>query len=132
MKMPFGMNAGKELDELPDSFLWWIDNRVASEPLPSVPPEDRDAARMMLLQLKQEARRILAERRRNGVRVPDPARADRCTSCRAPIVWLRTTMKKSMPVDAATFTQGETEFDSKKHRSHFATCPRADWHRSKR
>lgn len=132
MKMPFGVHSGKELEELPDSFLRWIDLRVETEPPANVPLEQREAYRITRLQLRQETRRILNERRRNGVRVPDPVRTARCTSCKASIVWLRTTARNSMPVDAESVSPGDTEFDSKKHRSHFATCPRADWHRSPR
>jgi len=54
----------------------------------------------------------------------------KCDSCKAEIVFL---LSKNgfMPCDAATVTEGDTTFDSKKHKSHFATCPNAAQHRRK-
>lgn len=34
-----------------------------------------------------------------------------------------------MPVDLATWTQGETQYDNQKHTSHFDTCPDRAQHR---
>jgi len=53
-----------------------------------------------------------------------------CRSCGAPIVWVKTQAKKSMPVDAHTYdAEDGLAFNHKKHVSHFATCPNADKHR---
>jgi hypothetical protein len=57
---------------------------------------------------------------------------ERCRSCHAPIVWLKTKLGKSMPVDVSKdskFVIGEQEYDPTKHISHFATCPNAAEHR---
>jgi hypothetical protein len=131
MKLWFGPFIGRELDDAPDSTLRWLDLTFPIEPAATT-TDERDQLRLRNIQAKQEARRILGERRRNGVRVPDPPRPLKCTSCRADIVYLQTTNRKNMPVDASSFTPGDIEFDSKKHVSHFATCPRADRHRSPR
>jgi len=79
-----------------------------------------------------------------------------CRSCRADIVWMKTTTGKSMPVDFLECKCADTEgylssrghhpdcprsifnglpdrtFDPKLHTSHFATCPNADQHRRRR
>lgn len=52
-----------------------------------------------------------------------------CKSCGAEIVWLKTAIGKSMPVDVDTVTNGEKTFNHGKHVSHFATCPQANKHR---
>ena len=52
----------------------------------------------------------------------------KCRSCNAEIVWLKSKKGKNIPVDAETY-HGETEFDSKKHRAHFATCSDAEKYR---
>lgn len=52
-----------------------------------------------------------------------------CSSCGAPIVFLRTKSRKLMPIDAATVDHDDYDFDAKKHTSHFATCPNAPRHR---
>lgn len=59
-------------------------------------------------------------------------RITRCRSCRARIIWLKTSAGKNMPVDADTVEPEDQEFDSTRHQSHFATCPNADHHRKKR
>lgn len=46
----------------------------------------------------------------------------KCRSCDAYIVFLRTASGKQMPVDADSVTEGDQEFDSKVHVSHFSTC----------
>lgn len=56
----------------------------------------------------------------------------KCRSCGAEIVWLRTKSGNNMPVDAETVDHNDYMFDPAKHRSHFATCPDADEHRTKR
>lgn len=57
-----------------------------------------------------------------------------CRSCGALIVWFRTKAGKRMPVNADTTKPNDAEhqLDLKRHKSHFATCPNADEHRSKR
>ena len=79
----------------------------------------------------------------------------RCKSCGAQIVWVKTDSGKRMPVDAEPSEDGNvfvaddgplrtgclvivlgqpdllTDPDVR-HKSHFATCPDADSHRSKR
>jgi hypothetical protein len=132
VKLWFGPFVGRELEDAPDSTLRWIESTLQTEPAATAPVDERDQLRLRNIQAKQESRRILGERRRNGVRVPDPPRTVKCSSCRADIVWLQTSSKRNMPVDASSFTPGDIEFDSKKHVSHFATCPNADKHRSSR
>jgi hypothetical protein len=132
VKLWFGQFIDRELEDAPDSVLREIESKLQIEPSAEAPPGERDQMRLRNIQAKQESRRILTERRRNGVRVPDPPKAMQCSSCRASIYFLMTTKRKAMPVDAETVTPGETDFDAKKHRSHFSTCPRANWHRSPR
>jgi hypothetical protein len=55
-----------------------------------------------------------------------------CRSCGADIVFLRTASGKTMPVNAETASPEDTQFDSKRHTSHFATCDSADKHRRPR
>ena len=50
--------------------------------------------------------------------------AQHCRSCGKPIVFLPT-KAKAMPVDAETVAEGDAQYDAKRHRSHFATCPAA-------
>ena len=56
---------------------------------------------------------------------------EHCRSCQAPIVWMKTKLGKSMPVDAteSKFESGDKEYDPTRHVSHFATCPNAAKHR---
>jgi len=57
---------------------------------------------------------------------------EHCRSCNSKIVWLKTKTKKSMPVDAGTVKEGDTEFDHTRHMSHFATCPHSkSWRKEK-
>lgn len=70
----------------------------------------------------------------------------RCRSCAAEIIWAHTTAGKSIPLDALPVTGGNIELvDGVAHVasqavlsidpmyvSHFATCPDAAEHRSKR
>lgn len=61
----------------------------------------------------------------------DP-RIDRCNSCRAEIIWLKTPAGKNNPVNAATVLPEDTVFNWERHVSHFATCPDAGaWRRKK-
>ena len=48
-----------------------------------------------------------------------------CRSCRAEIVWLKTTGGKAMPVDAASVQEGDKLYSYTRHISHFASCPDA-------
>lgn len=67
-----------------------------------------------------------------------------CSSCKARILWGRTSKGQSMPVDAEPVGDGEwllergelvhhgngaSLFITLRYRSHFATCPQADQHR---
>jgi hypothetical protein len=42
------------------------------------------------------------------------------------MVWLKTKAGKSIPVDAATVTEGDTYYKHGAHISHFATCKFAE------
>lgn len=53
----------------------------------------------------------------------------KCRSCGAAVVFLRTKNRKLMPVDAATVDHEDYDFDHKRHISHFSTCPDADKYR---
>jgi len=50
----------------------------------------------------------------------------KCSKCNKEIVFLKTAKGKQMPCDSETVKPGETLFDFKLHKSHFATCPAAD------
>lgn len=69
-----------------------------------------------------------------------------CGSCNAPVIWVRTSTGKRMPVDAAPVPNGNIILnggqavytqagctigapDGKLYVSHFATCPNAKKHR---
>lgn len=54
-----------------------------------------------------------------------------CRSCKAPIVWLQTEAGKKIPVDADSAEPSDALFDSKRHVSHFKTCPNASAHSKK-
>lgn len=82
MKVPFGPYKGMELDQAPDGLLRWIDVTYKAEPGKGTPPDLRDQFRMDNQQLKAEARRILRERRRNGVTVKEPFDKDRARTRR--------------------------------------------------
>ena len=49
-----------------------------------------------------------------------------CSKCNARMVWLKTKAGKAIPVDAATVTDGDTNYQHGRHISHFATCKFAD------
>lgn len=49
-----------------------------------------------------------------------------CRECSASIVFLKTAARKSIPVDAATVEDHDTEFDHRRHVSHFATCSKPE------
>ncbi len=53
----------------------------------------------------------------------------KCSTCGAPICWLRTSTGKPMPTAPETVREGESLFVPGRHRSHFADCPQADEHR---
>lgn len=62
--------------------------------------------------------------------------ASRCKSCQAEILWLKTKDGKDMPVDAGSvelpLVGKPPVFDRTIMTSHFATCPNAAQHRTKR
>jgi hypothetical protein len=74
MKMPFGHNKDRELDDIPDRDLHWIVDKMELEPRPNTPHDKVDEYRKANVGLKAEARRILRERRKNGVTVAAPAK----------------------------------------------------------
>ena len=53
----------------------------------------------------------------------------KCRSCGADVIFIRTKKGKLMPVDAATVEREDYDFDAARHVSHFATCPDAAKHR---
>lgn len=59
-------------------------------------------------------------------------RITRCRSCRARIIFLPTSLGKTMPVEADTVEPEDEEFDGSRHESHFAKCPAANQHRRPR
>lgn len=59
-------------------------------------------------------------------------RIARCRTCRAEIVWLKTSAGKNMPVDAHSVKPEDDEFEPGRHVSHFSTCPQANQHRRPR
>lgn len=59
-------------------------------------------------------------------------RITRCKTCRARIVFLPTAAGKQMPCEADSVAASDTEYDGKKHESHFAKCGQADQHRRPR
>ncbi|GAB1371169.1 hypothetical protein MASR1M45_12310 [Candidatus Kapaibacterium sp.] len=59
------------------------------------------------------------------------SKVNRCKSCGAMIIWLRTKSGKSMPVEYFEISDNEVEFDINKHTSHFANCKYAQQHRRK-
>jgi len=74
MKMPFGPNKDRELDDLSNNSLGWIIDKMKVEPRPNTPAAKVDEYRMANQRLQSEARRILLERRKNNVFVKDPPR----------------------------------------------------------
>jgi hypothetical protein len=67
----------------------------------------------------------------------------RCRSCKAEIVWAKTSTGRAMPFDAEPKVGGEWEIDEEgqahydpegesRFTSHFATCPNAAEHRRAR
>ena len=54
---------------------------------------------------------------------------ERCKSCQAEIIWIRTERGHLMPVNAETVGPDDKVFKPGAHISHFATCPNADKHR---
>lgn len=59
-------------------------------------------------------------------------RISRCRTCRARIVWLKTSAGKNMPCDADTVEPHDELFEYGRHVSHFTTCAQADQHRRPR
>lgn len=74
-------------------------------------------------------------------------RSSPCRSCAAPILWVRTSKGKLMPLDAEPCADGnmvvvdgvaftaytlDFEQDRPRYRSHYATCPQAkEWRKSR-
>ena len=56
----------------------------------------------------------------------------KCKGCNADLIFLATKSGKRMPVLASSVNIGDTEFDVKKHRSHFADCQAAQKFRKPR
>ena len=76
-------------------------------------------------------------------------RVESCRSCEAPIIWTRTSTGRAMPIDADPHPDGtirpvpdattvaaqsipladRPNHSGQLHRSHFATCPNAAYHR---
>lgn len=57
------------------------------------------------------------------------ARITACRSCKAAVVWMKTSTGRNMPVNVDGVGRDDETFDPKKHTSHFATCPQANQHR---
>lgn len=49
-----------------------------------------------------------------------------CKGCGAAIVWLRTRLGKTIPVNAGNVLDTDAIFDHARHTAHFATCPQAN------
>jgi hypothetical protein len=49
-----------------------------------------------------------------------------CRSCKAPIVWFKTSAGKNIPIDAATVLPTDVNLELPRHVSHFATCKDAN------
>lgn len=56
----------------------------------------------------------------------------RCRSCNAMIIFLETANGKRMPVNADTVEEDDTEYDSERYESHFATCNKPEQWRKPR
>jgi thiamine kinase-like enzyme len=56
----------------------------------------------------------------------------KCSSCGASIVWLKTAAGKNMPVDAETVGDADQVYELGKHKPHWASCPNANQHRTKK
>lgn len=72
-----------------------------------------------------------AQARKFQERVPQPEKRipNTCRTSGKELVWMKTASGKNMPVDSETAEPGDELFNSKKHTSHFATCPQAGEHR---
>lgn len=55
-----------------------------------------------------------------------------CDACSAAIIFLRTAAGNQIPVNAETVTRGDSIYDAKKHKAHFATCPKAEEFRKRK
>jgi hypothetical protein len=97
------------------------------------------------------------DRGANGQKRQEPGTATECRSCQALIVWAKSANGKSMPMDVepdaegqfflfrkedcidavhqterSTRAEGARQRGDKKYTCHFATCPNAAEHRSKK
>lgn len=69
----------------------------------------------------------------SDVELPRPERPVlACRACGDPIVFLRTTAGKQMPVDAETAGSDEIYNAARGHTSHYATCPKGAQFRKKK
>lgn len=59
-------------------------------------------------------------------------RTEPCKACQAPLVFLKTEKKTTMPCDAASVGDDDTRYVHGKHVPHWATCPEAHQFRRKR
>lgn len=58
-------------------------------------------------------------------------RTVKCRACGADIVFMKTAKGKIIPVNADTVSDGDEQFDYKRHTSHFATCTKPESFRRK-
>jgi hypothetical protein len=63
--------------------------------------------------------------------VSAPGTIFRCRACGAPIIFLRTKRKLSIPIDAATVDAGDVDYDASKHKAHFSSCTEPDTFRKR-
>lgn len=72
---------------------------------------------------------VQAAPRRGEYVIPDDARIEKCRSCQAQIVWIRTDKGRGMPLSLSTV---QTRDGIRYALSHFRDCPDAkDWRRNR-
>ena len=73
--------------------------------------------------------------------LPAGCKISNCSSCHAPVIWIKTTSGKNMPLDAKPIKgsgfgisngTASKAYPGPNYESHFATCPNADAHRKPR
>lgn len=74
----------------------------------------------------------LLNERKKMIEETKESRTRSCRSCSAPIIWMKTTNFKRIPVDYDSVKGMELMFEPGTHVSHFATCPNASKHRKRR
>jgi hypothetical protein len=57
---------------------------------------------------------------------------DKCKSCKAPIVWMKTKTGKNIPVNVESITTDECLFNPVTMVAHFSNCPYAQNFRKKK